>query len=656
VPARVADRPIATPAEDRLGLGPFVDGLARSLLSDDRRYARGVVLGLEGEWGSGKSSVLNLVHASLERQVLEQARGKLTVVRFDPWLISGRDDLVRAFARELLAETRPGPLDREQRRVLERIALFVERLAPATETLVPGAGKAVVGLVRAALGRPQPGLEELRRDVRAALSAIDWPIVVLIDELDRVEDAEVRTMAQLVRSVMDFPRISYLLAYDRSRVAEALGAGDRARGEAYLEKIVQLRSPVPAQRPRTLRAVLQSEFRASLEGKPPILRPPIWVKLSALGEAAIPQLIRTLRDIRRTLDIFVALEPILRHEIEPVDLLGWSMLLAKAPTIVETLRERIGDLEHADTSQFRQIIEDLPKGAHSDAVGVILLDVGAGVDWENRRSDLQALGDRLSNPERLLWTLTMGTHTPRVPIPCSKASLGEEFREACNRGLATTFLAQIPSVFRRARAPVPAELAEWLIGFAEEIGRRRDLSDQHQTISSLTSAFLRLRSDRQSELRTEAWNALIKCIRSGKLILGATIISKFKEEAAREKVNIESYVCAHEDGITNADYLQIIAGIRAWLEERVKEKVILRSLVSTSQIEALMSSGVFTDDIKDAAFGEAAQQASLDHLVQLYSPDEQATGFGSSFWQIWQGKEERVQCIRQMLDERLARG
>jgi hypothetical protein len=41
------DRAIREPKDDRLGLQPFADGLAGTLLADDGRTARGVVLGLE---------------------------------------------------------------------------------------------------------------------------------------------------------------------------------------------------------------------------------------------------------------------------------------------------------------------------------------------------------------------------------------------------------------------------------------------------------------------------------------------------------------------------------------------------------------------------------------------------------------------------------
>ena len=238
------DRPIAGPAEDRLGLQPFADGLATALLADDGRTARGVVLGLEGSWGSGKSSILNLVAARLAARAGE----RLVLVRFDPWLVSGRDDLIAAFFRELVDAI--DPVRKERSRVgsaASKLAEYGEMLSPALNLYLPFLGTAVGGAIKA-LGKgvaPSRGPTEMRKDVEKVLRELDRPVVVLVDELDRVEDAEVRTVAQLVRAILDFPNVSYILAYDPKRVAEALGGGDERRGAAYLEKIVQLRVPLP---------------------------------------------------------------------------------------------------------------------------------------------------------------------------------------------------------------------------------------------------------------------------------------------------------------------------------------------------------------------------------------------------------------------------
>lgn len=73
----------------------------------------------------------------------------------------------------------------------------------------------------AVLKRDQ-SLHGIRTQILTDLREAQQPVVVLIDELDRVEDDEIRTVAQLVRAVMDFPSVSFLLAYDHERVADAL--------------------------------------------------------------------------------------------------------------------------------------------------------------------------------------------------------------------------------------------------------------------------------------------------------------------------------------------------------------------------------------------------------------------------------------------------
>jgi hypothetical protein len=92
------DRAIRQRAEDRLGFGSVAARVAEALAahtSDD-----GLVIGLQGAWGSGKSSLLFLIEEGLKSLGGDRAP---TVVNFRPWLISERDLLLPALFRELTA-------------------------------------------------------------------------------------------------------------------------------------------------------------------------------------------------------------------------------------------------------------------------------------------------------------------------------------------------------------------------------------------------------------------------------------------------------------------------------------------------------------------------------------------------------------------------
>jgi len=92
------DQPVARKQDDRLDRGPFVRRIAAALIAGDGKNARGIVLGLVGPWGSGKSSVLGLL-----AEHLATLQPKPIVVRFNPWIVSGQESLIRAFFLELLA-------------------------------------------------------------------------------------------------------------------------------------------------------------------------------------------------------------------------------------------------------------------------------------------------------------------------------------------------------------------------------------------------------------------------------------------------------------------------------------------------------------------------------------------------------------------------
>jgi len=77
------DTPIATPEDDHFGIDPFAQALARAISA--MPAPEGVVIGVNGPWGSGKSSALNLILYHLEPLIKEK---KLKVVRFSPWWLS----------------------------------------------------------------------------------------------------------------------------------------------------------------------------------------------------------------------------------------------------------------------------------------------------------------------------------------------------------------------------------------------------------------------------------------------------------------------------------------------------------------------------------------------------------------------------------------
>jgi hypothetical protein len=340
------DRAIDRSEADALDRGPFVTSLIKTLVHTEQntegkctRRATGFVVGLTGEWGLGKSSVLNLLGAELR-----QLDG-VVVATLNPWLFKGRDELMQAYfnsLREALGRSASEKV-REVQLQLERYKASIEltgTVAAAVIDAFGGSGAATtfwdkwaIKRLKALIKPKDLSANQERKELEAKLAKANVAVVVLIDELDRVEDDEVRAVAQLVKAVGDIRGISYLVAYDPDRVVLALGKGNnleerRQTGESYLEKIIQF--------PISLRPLFENDVKA-------LLTYSLRVNGVSLPDAQEPyqldifqQLIRdvrTPREIKRLTGAFAVLEEILRGEICPYDILGFSWLVTKAPTV-----------------------------------------------------------------------------------------------------------------------------------------------------------------------------------------------------------------------------------------------------------------------------------------------------------------------------------
>src|SRR5579864_6086632 len=83
--------------EDRLGVAPIAKRLAHVIRTLDVPF--GYVIGINGVWGHGKSTLLNFTCAHLDKHN-EEAQSddeKVHIIDFRPWMVSGHQDLVSAF-------------------------------------------------------------------------------------------------------------------------------------------------------------------------------------------------------------------------------------------------------------------------------------------------------------------------------------------------------------------------------------------------------------------------------------------------------------------------------------------------------------------------------------------------------------------------------
>ena len=246
-----SDIPVKEVQNDLFGYA----SLAEKIASGIRNYQDkdGVVIGLYGQWGSGKTSMLNFIRNYLEKAGDQNAPPAL-VILFNPWLFSHRDDLIVRFFHQLEQEFKKYELDGKFSAKIKQInwryfAQYSLKLIPTPDPV----SQVALSMVSDAIGVSNPTLEDIKDKIIQNLTELDFRIVVMIDDVDRLEPDEIRQIFQLVKLVANFPNIIYIIALDYKQTVSSMLAQIN-NPQQYLEKIIQ----VPFNMPHISKSILQN--------------------------------------------------------------------------------------------------------------------------------------------------------------------------------------------------------------------------------------------------------------------------------------------------------------------------------------------------------------------------------------------------------------
>jgi predicted KAP-like P-loop ATPase len=375
------DRPITSREKDRLGFAPIAEMLASAIV--DQAARDGLVFGIEGQWGSGKTSLINLTAEALA------AHGDAApeVVRFSPWLVGDRDELMHSLFSDLaVAAARVDPIkqavdaeeaklpwrerwlrkvmstDAWQRRVAGRVKarvraslrLFGAHAGRFGKLIKLGeyAGMPFFGVAGDVLGRIGESAKEFDRDgsliekktaLDKGLRTLSRRIVVFVDDIDRLEPSETVEMLRLIRAVADFPNVIYVLSYDRKVVAGTLKAAIQVDdGEAFLEKIVQVSFKVPRPEAFDLRQWFHDEAATLFPEELTVsagARGDVHDRFAEAVDTQGGRYLTTPRDVVRVLDALRLHAVPVRGQIDVADMVWLQLIRIGKPELYEWIEE-----------------------------------------------------------------------------------------------------------------------------------------------------------------------------------------------------------------------------------------------------------------------------------------------------------------------------
>lgn len=337
-PAKVGkispDNPISKAGADVLGRARVARSFAEQILSLDT--TEGVVVGVLGPWGSGKTSFINLARERL-------GEVSAAVLDFNPWIFSGAEQLVEAFFVELSAQLKLHPSLAKVGKDLEEYGEgfagmgWLPLVGPWIER-----GRAATKILAKMLQRRKESVVGRRAKVQAALAGLDKPLAVVIDDIDRLSTSEIRDIFKLVRLTANFPNVIYIVAFDRIRVESAL-AEQGIPGRDYIEKILQVAVDLPAVPQHLLnrevfhaidRALAAIDNKGSFDGT---AWPDVYMEI-------VRPLLRNMRDVHRYAATLHGTVRDLNGQIALVDVLALEAIRVFLPDVFQQMPRSVDGL------------------------------------------------------------------------------------------------------------------------------------------------------------------------------------------------------------------------------------------------------------------------------------------------------------------------
>ena len=335
------DQPIKSHSEDLLGRCTFAKSLAKSILNYEQKDS--ISIGLFGEWGSGKTSIINMTMEEAEKLSNENEL-KPIIVKFNPWNFSDQNQLISYFFSELSSEL--GRTDHGEKHVklgktIQQYAGFFEPLSlvPFLST-IGEAAKAIknAGAAAEKAGEAQSkNLSAIKQDLSKLLEELNRKIIIIIDDIDRLNNTEIRQIFQLVKSLADFPNTIYLLSFDKDVVINALKKVQEGAGKEYLEKVIQ----VPFEIPKLSKGEVERYLFAQLDEIIKDIPQDEWDSRywGNIYHSGLKHFFNNLRHVNRYINTLKFNIGMVREEVNIVDFFAITALQVFTPKIYYGIRE-----------------------------------------------------------------------------------------------------------------------------------------------------------------------------------------------------------------------------------------------------------------------------------------------------------------------------
>ena len=213
--------PVTKWKDDWIGRAPFVKSVLQRVIIDEDP-----VVAIIGGFGEGKSSILNLT-----KEALTPCR-EVVLVPFSSFLPGDDKTLVASLLGSITAAIK-------ERFIVPGMRKDFARYGRTVAGVIPKVGESLRDFFE------RPSQAEEVAELKSVLNRLPVRVVVLLDEIDRLQRDELLVLLKLLRGVTDLPRLRFICAFYKETVARAISDGMPGEGYDYLEKFFPVELAIP---------------------------------------------------------------------------------------------------------------------------------------------------------------------------------------------------------------------------------------------------------------------------------------------------------------------------------------------------------------------------------------------------------------------------
>lgn len=189
------------------------------------------VIHIAEHYGQGKTSFLMMLEEEIKEEI------PVVYIKFEPWLCDTELGIIQEFFstfRECVGKYLP----KIDNTVKEYIYLLLSSIGYSNS----GFSFNLENVVK----KNNRTLKETHDIIRDELQKIDRPVIITIDDVDRLQSKELMMVLKIIRDTADFPNVFYIVAADNIHLKKMLNIQHIDDAETYLEKFFNLEFQLPA--------------------------------------------------------------------------------------------------------------------------------------------------------------------------------------------------------------------------------------------------------------------------------------------------------------------------------------------------------------------------------------------------------------------------